>query len=188
MADDPAVTTAALKQEFDKAGNVIKDYINDTLIDDIVDADDTIATSVLSQVSEMLEDFQEDIEGEMNTFKTEVNGSLTTMQGTINSMSGNVNKKTIYSDLAVTGGQASPTITPLQDYSGTVTVTANGFYPLAIAGWHFSRSYGDITLLKLQISSRSNGRAVISYRILSADNNRTMTPTLYFDVLWVKIR
>ena len=188
MADDPAVTTAALKQEFDKAGNVIKGYINDTLLDDIVDADESTATSVLEDVGEMLEDFEEDIAGEMADFKEEVNGSLATMQGTINGMSGNVNKKVVYGDFATTTTSATPSITPLQDYTGTITALATGYYPLAIAGVHFSRTFSDMQLIRWQITSKANGRAVITYRILNADNTRTLTPTVSIDVLWVKIR
>lgn len=53
LADQPAMSTAELKQEFDKAGNVIKDFINNTMIrelDDIVTNEiQGLRTSILNE-------------------------------------------------------------------------------------------------------------------------------------------
>ena len=42
LSDQPAMTSTELKQEFDKSGNIIKEYINETLTKEL----DTIITNL----------------------------------------------------------------------------------------------------------------------------------------------
>lgn len=191
LPDDPTVTTAALKQEFDKAGNVIKTYINDTLIDDIVDADDNTAASVLSQVNELLDDFEEDITGEMASFKEEVNGSLNTMQGTISSMSGTVGSKTSYGDFKITTGYRTdnlPGTNASADYTLTCTINNSGYFPIAIAGFHYVKGNFDSELLRYELTTQVSGRAVVTYKLRLNNTQVATSNTVYFNILWVKVR
>lgn len=192
LPDDPAVTTAALKQEFDKAGNVIKTYINDTLIDDIVDADDSTAASVLEQVDGLLDDFEEGLAGEMSTFKEEVNGSLNTMQGTINSMSSSVNGKCVYGDFVISTGSRSDNLAKSAptsaDYTLDCTIIKSGYFPIAIVGFHYVKGNVNSELLRYELTSRSSGRAVVTYKLRLNNTIDTTGHTLYFNILWVKVR
>ncbi len=191
LPDDPTVTTAALKQEFDKAGNVIKGYINDTLLDDIVDADDSTAASVLSQVDGILDEFKDDIEDDMNDFKTEVNGAISDMQGTISSMSGTVGSKTSYGDFKITTGYRSdnlPGTTASADYTLTCTINNSGYFPIAIAGFHYVKGNFDSELLRYELTTQVSGRAVVTYKLRLNNTMQTTSNTVYFNILWVKVR
>lgn len=202
LADQPTITSTALKAKFDEGGQKIKEYLNGTLVDEVQDAFQDLEGEIqdaLEQIQTLLDALTAENISYDNTSSgmtaTNVQAGIDELKGITNSLStsiGSVNttagKKTVYSDFATTTGSANPSVAPLQDYSGTITVTADGWYPVAVAGYHFSRTYADMQLLRLQLTSKANGRAVVTYRILNADNTRTLTPNLYVDVLWVKIR
>lgn len=202
LADQPTITSTQLKAKFDEASGIIKTYINNVLIDDVEDAFNDMAED-LQEAIQTIQSLLDSLTAENITYDntssgltaTNVQNAIDELKSGLNTLStsiGNVDtatgKKTVYSDFAITTGSANPSVAPLQDYSGTITVTADGWYPVAVGGFHFSRTYADMQLLRLQLTSKANGRAVVTYRILNADNTRTLTPNLYVDVLWVKIR
>lgn len=198
LPDDPTITTSALKQEFDKAGNVIKNFINSVLEAEITSDIATCLASAKAYADEAVGaisltasniSYDNSSSGLIADDTQEAIDELkTTITSSISSITTDVSKKSVYSDFPTTTGTATVNVSPLQDYIGTVTVTANGHYPLGVVGVHFSRTYADMQLLRWQITSKSNGRAVVTYRILNADNTRTLSATVSFDVLWAKIR
>ena len=191
LPDDPAIMTSELKQEFDKAGNTIKGYINDILLPDITNADENTATSVMNQVRAAIDDFENEIESTINDFKNQVNGSLSSMQDTISNMSGSVNSKVSYGDFAITTGNRSDNLagnTTSIEYNLDCTITKEGYFPIGIVGFHYLKTDVDSELLRYELTSRANGRAVVTYKLKLNNTRQTTTHTVYFNILWVKIR
>lgn len=202
LADQPTLTATELKQKFDTAGNKIKDYINSLLLDDIEDAFGELEDAI-EEAIQTIQEFIDNLTAEDISYDNTTSGmTATNVQDAIDELKGitnnlnssigstntNVGKKTIYSDFQILGAGATPTITPLQDYSGTITINKSGFFPIGIVGMNFLRTFADMQLLRWEMTSASSGRAVVTYRILNADNTRTLTPTVWANVLWVKER
>lgn len=69
LADKPTETATQLKQAFDSAGNTIKGYINETLIDEL----DTALANIASSES--------GLSGDVDTLQTAVGDIQTTLSG-----------------------------------------------------------------------------------------------------------
>lgn len=81
LPDDPAMQTAQLKAEFDKAGNTIKTFLNEVHIPEIEDALGNVYSK--TQVYTKTETYN----------KTEVDGFLTTINNSISSLTTAVNNR-----------------------------------------------------------------------------------------------
>lgn len=103
LADKPALTTAELKAEFDKAGTGIKNYINNTMIGDInasiTSAVNTLGTTVTNNQTANNTRFNTD-EGYITTLQ----GKMTTVEGNITTLTTSVNGK----QKTITVGTSTP--------------------------------------------------------------------------------
>ena len=61
LPDRPAMATADLKREFDKAGNRIKTYINSIMLPDLVDFQTNIETTISTQIGGLRTELEEDM-------------------------------------------------------------------------------------------------------------------------------
>ena len=203
LPDQPTITSTQLKAKFDEASTKIKNYINNTLIDGITDWGDDLQTTIEGELQDAIDEIEALINGLSaddvaydNTTSgltaTDVQNAIDELVTKVNSVTSDVNnnlgKKTIYSDFEMSNASANVTIQPLQDYTGTIIANKLGFKPLGIVGAHFSRGFGDMQLLRWQLTSRSDGSTTVTYRILSADISRALNASVYFDILWVKVR
>ncbi len=206
LPDQPTITSTELKAKFDEASTKIKNYINNTLIDGITDWGDDLQTTIEEDLQDALDEIQALINGLSaenvaydNTTSgltaTDVQNAIDELVTKINSVTSDVNnnlgRKTIYSDFEMSNASASVTVQPVQDYTGTIIANKVGFKPLGIVGVHFARNSGvfaDIHLVRWQLTSRSDGSTTVTYRILNADNTRALNVSVYFDILWVKVR
>lgn len=203
LPDQPTITSTELKAKFDEASTKIKNYINNTLIDGITDWGDDLQTTIEGDLQDALDEIQALIDGLSaedvaydNTTSgltaTDVQNAIDELVTKVNSVTSDVNnnlgKKTIYSDFEMSNASASVTVQPLQDYTGTIIATKSGFKPLGIVGVHFTRVFADMQLVRWQLTSRSDGSTTVTYRILNADNTRALNASVYFDILWVKVR
>lgn len=110
LADKPALTTAELKAEFDKAGIGIKNYINNTMIGDInasiTSAVNTLGTTVTNNQTANNTRFttdEADISG-LKTRMTTAEGNITTVSTSITDLSTNKQKKITVGTSTPTGG------------------------------------------------------------------------------------
>lgn len=203
----PSLTSNELKQAWDKPASDIKDYLNNSLIteleeqfagavDDEIDAKtsaivaqantyaDEVGTSTLSSAKSYTD-------GKITT----VNNSISSLNGTINTLSNTVSglntttgKKTVYGDFAVsTVSDSNRSIAADKDYTGTITATKSGYYPLGIVGMN-SQSIVWFELHRYQLTSRSSGSATVTYQARNKDWQNSRTGTFTFDILWVKVR
>ena len=188
LPNAPSLSTQGLKQEFDKAGNKIKDYINGTLLPEVAEAD----SGVSSAVEEQLDDFRTEIEGELSELSETLEGDISSIESTVNSLSTTVGAKSVYGDFVVTGAsrydslpKSSPTY---KDYTFTLTMNNNGYFPIGIVGFNYIKAAVNAELLRCEMTSRTSGRVVITYTLRLNNTIDTTNHTLYCQVLWVKIR
>lgn len=203
LPDQPTITSTELKEKFDEASTKIKNYLNNTLIQGITNWGNDLQTTIEKDLQDTLDEIQTLIDGLTATnvaydntssglTATDVQNAIDELVTKINLVTNDVNnnlgRKTIYSDFEMSNASANVTVQPLQDYTGTIIANKSGFKPLGIVGAHFSRGFADMQLLRWQLTSRSDGSTTLTYRILNADNNRALNASVYFDILWVKVR
>lgn len=206
IPDQPTMSASELKTAWDTPANDIKDYLNNTLTDEVVDAFQDLEEEIqnaLNQIQDLLDALTAENVSYDNTSSgmsaTNVQAGIDELKGITNTLStsiGNINttagKKTVYSDFAITTGTRSdnlPKSSPSwTDYNLDVTITASGYYPIAIVGVNYTKPTIASELLRYQLTSRASGRAVVSYKLRLNNTNDTTNHTLSFDILWVKIR
>lgn len=201
LPDDPTETTAQLKQEFDKAGNTIKDFINSILEPEIT-AD--IASSLASA-----KDYADSAIGSLSftasniSYDNTSSGMVATnVQGAINELKSGLNNVTTssshkigYGDLVITQ-HASGTIN--NGHGGSVakvlSVSKAGYYPMGIVGFtssstnHYNGTEMGACLRDLYLSERNSGSCKI-YGVTHVANNEAWTYSSQFTafVLWARI-
>ena len=206
LADQPTLTATELKQKFDTAGNKIKDYINSLLLDDIEDAFSDLEDEINEAVADM-EEFINNLNARSISYDHSASGlsasnvqdaidELKALCGTLNTAIGNVdtnaNKKSVYTDFIITGGQRSDSLPPSTptsaEYNFDFTCTQSGYYPIGIVGFHYVKPNVDSELLRLELTSRSDGRAVVTYKLRLNNTIDTTSHVVFVNILWVKIR
>lgn len=207
LADQPTLTSSELKAKFDEASNKIKNYINNILIDGIEDWGDDLKTELEGALQDAIDEFQALLDGLTagdvaydNTTSgltaTDVQNAIDEIQTALNTVTSNVNtnlgKKTVYGDFVVTTGSRSDTLAKSsptsKEYTFTITMNNNGYFPLGIVGFNYVKANVDTEFLRCEITSRTSGRAVITYKLKLNNTIDTTTHTFYFNVLWVKVR
>lgn len=152
LPDRPAMATDALKREFDKAGNAIKDYINSIMIPDLV----TYQTELQASVANQINSVRTELEGAMSTLQTTLEGELTALQETVNTaLTQGLGGKTELGDFVITEENTKnksnnmPRITTTWQYgTGTCTdtLTKTGYKPIGlVGGFGMSRPQGSNT-------------------------------------------
>ena len=191
LPDDPTGTTAELKQEFDKAGNVIKNFINNTLESEIT-ADiasclasaKAYADSAIGELSFSASNISYD-----NTLSgmtaTDVQSAIDELKTGLTSVASAANSKLKYSDFAFTSTTINISLSAAARKSGTQSISKSGYYALGIIGDTSTSEAIDIR--QKQITSRSNGSGVITYLVQNEDYGNPRTGKITFDILWVKI-
>ena len=97
LADQPAITTVALKQKFDEGGKAIKEYLNDSLItdmntmeDNIINETNTAINNAKTELTEALNDTKTELEGEMSDLKEEIEGEMSDLEGDLTTKIDNI--------------------------------------------------------------------------------------------------
>ena len=206
LADQPTITSTALKAKFDEASGIIKDYINNTLIDDVEDAFNDMAED-LQEAIQTIQSLLDSLTAENITYDntssgltaTNVQNAIDELKTGLNTLStsiGNVNttagKKTVYSDFERSTGSRSDNLAKSAPTSATYTldctITKAGYFPIGIVGFHYVKGDVDSELLRYELTSRSSGRAVVTYKLKLNNTIDVTNHTLWFSILWVKIR
>ena len=199
----PTISANELKVAWDGPANDIKDYLNNTLTDEVVSAFQDLEGEIqdaLDQIQALLDALTAENVSYDNTSSgmsaTNVQAGIDELKGITNSLSssiGNVNtatgKKTVYSDFDISMGACSAfSMNANSEYNGTITLTKEGYYPIGVVGFHWLRTNVDVDILRTELTSRTNGRAVVSFKAQSHSNYSSSNHVLWVNVLWVKIR
>lgn len=186
LPDRPAMATDALKREFDKAGNAIKDYINSIMIPDLVTYQTELQASVASQINSV----RTELEGAMSTLQTTLEGEMQELSSSLtealNAVTGTANSKVSYGDFAFTTETISGTLNMGAYRADAIALSKSGYYPLGLIGEENDQEAIDIR--KSSITSRNNGGGALGYKIQNEDYGNNRPYTIKFYVLWVKVR
>ena len=205
IPDQPTMSANELKIAWDTPANDIKDYLNNTLTDEVVDAFQDLEGEIqdaLDQIQALLDSLTaenvsydntssgmtaENVQDALDELKGITNGLSTS----ISNVSGTTGQKTVYGDFEIKTGYRSdnlPANSSSADYTLTCTINNSGYFPLAIAGFHYVKGNYNSELLRYELTSQTNGRAVVTYKLRLNNTLVTTTNTVYFNILWVKIR
>lgn len=191
LADQPAMATAELKAEFDKAGNTIKDFINNILEDEITANIAACLASAKAYTDSSVGAISLEAEGiaydnsESGLQADNVQDAIDEIKATTDSILTTANEKIKYSDFEVTRESITLTFTPAQKKSGAITANKSGYYPLGLVGETNTQEAIDIR--HASITVRAEGTATINYLFQNEDYGNNRTATIGLDILWVKI-
>lgn len=205
LADQPTITSTALKAKFDEGGQKIKEYLNGTLVEEVQDTFQDLEGEIqdaLEQIQALLDDLTAENISYDNTSSgmtaddvqeaiDELKGITNTLSTSIGSVDTTAGKKTVYSDFTITTGYRSDNLsgtTSSADHTLTCAITNNGYFPIAIAGFHYVKGNFNSELLRYELTTQANGRAVVTYKLRLNNTQVTTNNTVYFNILWVKVR
>lgn len=180
LPNQPTESAEELKKQFDKAGNIIKNYLNSKVQPAVENLEngqqDYLTITNFNDYKEEQEKFQSDIDEKLegyDDFKTQTTNKL--------------NEITKYNDFAVEQYSYAFNLNgPFANAYGDKTIEKRGYYPLAIAGFDNTQiDHG--TVQRVILTSRNAGSGLVSYTIHNRDDEaKSGTLTVY--VLWVKIK
>lgn len=177
LEDQPTLSSSELKVKFDEAGNKIKDYINNILIE-------TLLLEVPKEISDKIQIAIDDINDTLDSLKGEIDNKLEEFN---NTMSDNLSKTINNDDFITSSHSGNYSLTPGASSSPSVTVTKAGYYPLGVVGMaNTTANWCD--LKKWGLTSRNSGSAVFNYTIVNGDGGNNRSGSVTFTILWVKIK
>lgn len=187
----PAMRTEDLQAEFDKAGNTIKDWINNIHIPELTLFQTEINTSIQTQIDTALatirgemDTLQTTLEGEMSTLETNLNNSMNTLENNVNSaLAGKVAPGSFVLQTFETGTE--PSVGYNTD-ERTITFNKSGYKALGVIGWDIVIANGDLVVRAVKTTEIGNGYMKVYFKTWGNTTNRN-NGTFKISTLWVKI-
>lgn len=183
LADRPTQNASELKGEFDEAGNIIKNYLNNT---------------VHPTVEGLLESMEGKIdESQFETLKTEITTLIKEKLTEIDSQISELKQAaTSYGDFEIT---VTPSVTLDHGHGGiktdVQTIKKEGYFPIGIVGYELSGTmtpnYQNTlpTLLSSYLSNRVSGSCKTNVKIIYYNNEQwTYKSTYKLHILWVRVK
>ena len=190
LPDRPAMATADLKREFDKAGNRIKTYINSIMLPDLVDFQTNIETTISTQIGGLRTELEEDmttlqttLEGEMTDLSTNLNSAMNQLRSDVESSIGGKVSSGDFSITTVTQG-VEPSVGYNTD-DRTPQFNRSGYKGLGCIGYRLATYNGQLGIVGVRTTEAGNGYIkvnLVTTGNTSGRNNGEFTLTL----LWVK--
>lgn len=177
----PAMRTEDLQAEFDKAGNTIKDWINNTHIPELMLFQTDIQTSIQTQINTALDT----IRGEMNTLRTTLEGEMSTLRSNVNSA---LKGGTKYEDFIIEPKSQDFQLTQSSNAPIELTYTKQGYYPLAIVSVKSSAWYDVDTFTPAYFDVQQEGKAVVKMLVAHGNTAATINGTITIKILWIKVK
>lgn len=195
LEDRPAMATAALKAQFDMAGNTIKDYINSLLIPSIsseiaatLASAKAYADTAIGGISMAGSNITYD-NSRSGLAATNVQNAIDEINVTLGNASSTANSKIKYTDFMITEHAIRYTnYGGAYDVQKTLDIANQGYMPLAIVGHSNNAIRNTYSVNWDWLSSRSAGAATITYKYrYDYQGGGTQTFDAKWYVLWVKI-
>lgn len=184
LPDRPAMATADLKREFDKAGNRIKTYINSIMLPDLVDFQTNIETTISTQISGLRTELGED----MTTLQTTLEGEMTALQETVNTaLTQGLGAKTSYEDFVTESKDVSYHLGQSDTKDLTFTYSKPNYFPLAISSAKISNWY-EVDTYPVYFETQQVGSAVVKLRVSHGNTAADINGTATVKILWVRVR
>lgn len=180
----PAMRTEDLQAEFDRAGNKIKDWINNVHIPELLLFQTEINTSIQTQIDTALTT----IRGEMNTLKTTLEGEMSTLQETVNTaLTQGLGAKTSYEDFVTESKDVSYHLGQSDTKDLTFTYSKPNYFPLAISSAKISNWY-EVDTYPVYFETQQVGSAVVKLRVSHGNTAADINGTATVKILWVRVR
>ena len=200
LPDRPTLTSQELKEQFDKASNLIKKYINEKLTEEVGTELQTTIESAKAYVDELSSSLEESVNSKVTELETSVNKSISDMQTSLNSsvssLNTNVGKKTSYGDFLITrnsyqsqsGGIVSTSSRNADLYH---SVSQSGYYPIALVGVRGTSTEDKFDYRHGYLSNQANGSCIAHWIFTNNEGgsfNANDLPACEVEILWVKVR
>lgn len=190
LPDKPSISTAELKREFDKAGNTIKDYINNIQIPELTQFQTNIETTISTQIGGLRTELEEDmttlqttLEGEMTGLSTNLNSAMNQLRSDVESSIGG---KVGSGDFVITTHNQD--VEPSYGYNyetRNTTATNSDYKALGCVGWTVTNNVGDVRVYGVRTTAVGNGTCTIELKTWGNTSGRN-NATFNLSILWVK--
>lgn len=196
LPDRPTLTSQELKEQFDKASNLIKKYINEKLTEEVATELETTINEAKSYVDSLSETLEGSVDSKITELETSVNKSISDIQTSVNSSISNINNsvggKTVYGDITIEihqvtwgGGQVYQGSSQTDASS---TITKSGYYPIGVCSINTLDKDKDYRIIG---QTKANGQITVNYRWHHSTNLSIAPgnmPQAMICVAWVRIR
>lgn len=183
LANRPPQAPDELKKEFDKAGNIIKNFLNDIFIGTLeTEVDSEIegkVQSAVNLVNKTIEDLEKSVQQSIGALNEEINQTILELKEEIKTTTLN------YTGFEITSNSINYNLSQGQSISSTQTTNKEGYLPLGIVGHNNTNISCDIR--KSYLSTRDTGKAVTTYFIQNEDYGNPRSGTYTYYILWVKV-
>lgn len=196
LPDRPTLTSQELKEQFDKASNLIKKYINEKLTEEVATELETTINEAKKYVDSLSETLEETVNSKITELENSVNTSIEDIQTTVNTSISNLNtsvdKKTAYGDMTIEMHQVSwgggQVYLGSSQTDASNTITKSGYYPIGVCSINTLSRDRDYKIIG---HSKANGKITVNYRWYHPTDISIAPgdmPQSIICVAWVKIR
>ena len=183
LPDQPTLNANELKRQFDLAGNLIKDFLNDILLPYVEKMESNMATKddlkkFKEDIQKSLDDYIEELDNKFSKYKEGVQSLLDDINGKIE----NVIK---YDSFVVDKYSHRANYNAGQTVTITGTQSKEGYYPVCVAGYY--QEHDSLRVKGVYITSKTDGK--VSYRaIVHNEDYGNGFGNILFEmyILWVK--
>lgn len=177
LANQPTENAKELKRKFDEAGNIIKNYLNDTVEPSVTKIENDHITST------DFNNYKKEIKDNLNAFDTK-------LQQVKQELSKSIGLSTSYGDFEFTTNNNQLLETNIQygQDTKTPTFTKEGYKPLAMVGWTTTNKAWNISEVYTKSIIGSSITVYIRGNSMPNHGNIYDSTTVSVHILWVKIK
>lgn len=179
LSNQPTENAEELKRKFDEAGNIIKNYLNDTVEPAVTKIENDHITSI-----------------DFNNYKKEIKNDLkafdTKLQQVTQELSNSIGLSTSYGDFEITTHSVE-LVTNIQYGRVEVqpTFQKEGYIALGIVGYSFPYDYyQQWNIEQYKIAKREIGSCTVKLagNAGTAEGNKRYSVTVGLEILWLKVK
>lgn len=179
LSNQPTENAEELKRKFDEAGNIIKNYLNDTVEPAVTKIENDHITSI------DFNNYKKEIKNDLNAFDTK-------LQQATQELSNSIGLSTNYGDFEITTHSVE-LVTNIQ--YGRVEVQSTfqkeGYIALGIVGYSFPYDYyQQWNIEQYKIAKREIGSCTVKLagNAGTAEGNKKYSVTVGLEILWLKVK
>ena len=177
LSNQPTENAEELKRKFDEAGNIIKNYLNDTVEPSVTKIENDHVTSI------DFNNYKKEIKEDIDKFDTK-------LQQATQELSKSIGLSTSYGDFEFTTNNNQLLETNIQygQDTKTPTFTKEGYKPLAMVGWTTTNKAWNISEVYTKSIIGSSITVYIRGNSMPNHGNIYDSTTVSVHILWVKIK
>ena len=197
LSNQPTESADELKRVFDKAGNKIKEYLNNIVVPEVEKAFDEISEKAgATELTALSEELTATVNTKLSELQASVTKDISSIQSSVNSTNSTVSKKAVYSDFVITrssyqsqsGGIVSTSSRNADLYH---SVSKSGYYPIALVGVRGTSTKDKFDYRHGYLSNQANGSCIAHWIFTNNEGgsyNANDLPACEVEILWVRVR